>query len=161
MRVRELLQAELWSKRTSRKILVAFGIVVGLSVLACAVGYEVEVHWLTQGERVATKAALQEIDALQDAGPLSDEEVEARTQRAEAKVRAAENAATTYLDASVEMKLGFYLVTVKFGRAKTQQQRWMEKGFIEVMSGRKTDNVPALARDLMGEYRSALHEALD
>jgi hypothetical protein len=40
MKIRELLQTELWSKRTSRKILIVSGIVTALLLLVYGVGYE-------------------------------------------------------------------------------------------------------------------------
>ena len=106
MNIRELLQTELWSKRTTRKILVWSGLVFVVGFLALNGWHFVEIHWLTRGERDAAKAALAEIDALQDAGPLSDEEFQVRLKAAEAKVKLAEEQPETYRDNFTQMKLG-------------------------------------------------------
>jgi uncharacterized protein HemX len=108
--LREALQIEIWSKRTSRKILIIGGMVIALLLLAYGFGYEIEIHWLTQGEHDTARAALQQIDALQDARSLSDEEFEILAKQAEAKVKAAEDSARTSRDEVVAMQLGVYLI---------------------------------------------------
>jgi hypothetical protein len=62
MKIRELLQTELWSKRTSRRILVGIGILVVGFFFWCAI----EQYVLTPGERSAARAALVKVDELQD-----------------------------------------------------------------------------------------------
>src|ERR1700677_3065431 len=103
MNFRELLQIQIWSKRTTRKILVWFGIVFVIGFLALNGWHFVELHWLTGGERNAAKAALAQIEALQDAGTLSDDEFALKAKQAEAKVKAAQDAAVTYRDTFMEM----------------------------------------------------------
>jgi apolipoprotein N-acyltransferase len=109
MKVRELLQIEIWSKRTSRKILVWFGVVFGVLVVGFVSLYEIERHWLTPGERSAAKVALAQIDGLQDFASLSDEDFNAREKQAEAKVEDAKQAAVTERDDWVAFELSFYL----------------------------------------------------
>jgi hypothetical protein len=61
MKVRELLQIELWSKITSRKICIGIGIVIVGLFSWC----EVEKYWLTPGERDAGWTALAQIEELE------------------------------------------------------------------------------------------------
>jgi hypothetical protein len=72
MTLREVLQIELWSRETSRRILrsiwkVTKPVVAVLGVLILLVGitYTVESRWLTSGERKAGLEALAKIEELQ------------------------------------------------------------------------------------------------
>ncbi len=72
MNVRELLQTEIWSKETSRKILRRtwrivrpVAVVSGILVLLLAVVFAVEWYWLTSGERKAGRTALAKIEELE------------------------------------------------------------------------------------------------
>ncbi|MGO9777941.1 MAG: hypothetical protein ACLQGT_01105 [Terracidiphilus sp.] len=72
MKVRELLQIELWRKETSRKVLRRIwrvlkpvAIALGLLLVLLFVSYEVEIHWLTSGERQAGKVALAQVEKLE------------------------------------------------------------------------------------------------
>jgi hypothetical protein len=120
MKIRELLQTEIWNRRTTRKILVGFGIVFGVAAIGLGILYAVEVNWLTAGERNAAKAALTQIDALQDAGPLSDAEFKVRQEQTDAKVKAAQDAAETLKDDSTQETLFWYLAAVELERSKVQ-----------------------------------------
>ncbi|HEY4357562.1 MAG TPA: hypothetical protein VGN16_17550 [Acidobacteriaceae bacterium] len=106
MTVREVLQTELWSKRTSRKILIGFGIVV--AVLAVALG--IERYWLTPSERNAGRSALAAIDGLQHAEDMSHEVFHARDLMAKNQVDVASRAAWTGRDKVVVLLLENYLV---------------------------------------------------
>ena len=71
MGIREVSQAEIWSKETSRKILSRVwkvlkwaGISIGTVVAALALFVFVWTHWLTAKERNAGTTALAQIDAL-------------------------------------------------------------------------------------------------
>lgn len=83
MKLRELSQTELWSKRTARKVFVGIGIAFWILLLTAGVLYEVEMHWLTPGERSAAKAALVEIDALQNAETMNGEEFDLAEKKAQ------------------------------------------------------------------------------
>lgn len=147
MSARELLQAEVWSKETSWRILRWIGVVLGL-FLVCFIGwYEVEVHWITPGERDTARAALKEIDELEDASSLSQQEREARTKRAEDRVKLASEAARTYRDNFIQMKLGLYLVGVEMERDK--------------LHGKESPLIQSTLSDLKSNHRFALHKALD
>jgi hypothetical protein len=58
MKIRELLQTEIWSKRTSRKILVVTGIVLGILALGIGSLYEVNERWLTPREKSLAKGSV-------------------------------------------------------------------------------------------------------
>jgi hypothetical protein len=163
MKIRELLQTEIWSKRTSRKILVGSGIVFGLFLVCFAVWYEAEIHWLTSGERDAARVALKEIDALQDADSLNDQEFRDRSELAEAKVKLAEEAAATYRDNFIQMKLGLYLVSVETERWKIERQKLVLQGRISQgeQHGQQDEAIESLLRDLKRRHQLELHEVLD
>ena len=74
MKVRELLHIDLWSKRTSRKVFVGIGIVFVIVYAGNAALSVVERHWLTPGERSAARAALLQIDELQNLVQSSDQD---------------------------------------------------------------------------------------
>jgi hypothetical protein len=162
MKIRELLQTEIWSNRTSRKILVWLGIVC-CSIVVCLYSWrEVELHWLTSGERVAAKDALREIDALQDASSLSDQEFKERSKQAEAKVKLAGATAITYRDNFIQMKLGFYLVGVELDRRSIRTGGPVhEQAPQQEQSTKEHEAVISTLQDLKHQSRSDLHKALD
>jgi hypothetical protein len=72
MNFREILQIEIWSKRTTRKVVsglwrVLKPVMVGLGSAAVLlfVFYEVEARWLTSDERQAARAALAKAETLE------------------------------------------------------------------------------------------------
>jgi hypothetical protein len=123
MKVRKYLQTELWSKKTSWKLLVGSGLVTGFCVAGFVGWNEYEVHWLTSGEREASRAALAEIDSMRGAESLSDEAWEARIQQVRVKIEATRKEVRTYRDTQMEMELNFYLLRVHLDRRKHQRRR--------------------------------------
>src|SRR5258708_2164631 len=104
MEIRELLQKEIWSKRTARKILIGFGIVaVGFVVL-----FAIDRYWITPPERNAAKAALAQIDALQNPNHMSDAEYDAEALQAKGKVDSAVQMAWTTRDEWIAKQLWWY-----------------------------------------------------
>jgi len=128
MKIREILQIEIWSKRTSRKILVGIGIVVSLLTLGLFAWYEVECHWLTKGERIAASVALQRIDLLQGSDSLSDEEFKVRNDQVNSAVDAAEIAARTTKDELIAADLIMCSMKIESARMKMLKQRWIQQG---------------------------------
>jgi hypothetical protein len=63
MKIRELLQYELWSKRTTWKILVVLALVL---LLGYGIWRGYERFWISSGVRESGRAALAQIDALQE-----------------------------------------------------------------------------------------------
>jgi len=163
MNIRELLQIEIWSKRTSRKILVGFGVVFGTAVVGFAGLYVVERYWLTPGERSSAKAAMAQIDGLQDFSSLSDEDFDAREKRAEAKVEDAKHAAVTKRDDWIALDLSFYLDETQsdkreIGEALIFWQRHLPGGTAKTELGKKLDLSGTELRTLT---RFELHKILD
>ena len=122
MKVRELLQIEIWSKRTSRKILVWFGVVLAVVVVGYVFWGVLSWYWLTPGERNAARAALVQFDALQDSGSLSDEEFSARAKQAERSMDNAFRAAWTTRDRMIFFKLEGYQLDIVVKRWQMRRQ---------------------------------------
>ena len=163
MKVRELLQIEIWSKITSRKILVWFGIVIGVLVVGFVTLYEIERHWLTTGERSAAKAAIAQIDGLQDFASLSDEDFDAREKQAEAKVEDAKHAAVTKRDDWVALELSFYLEETQNDQREIREallfwEKHLPTGGSRTEFGKKLDLSGTEMRTLT---RMELHKLLD
>ncbi|MGA2635999.1 MAG: hypothetical protein ABSF16_17325 [Terracidiphilus sp.] len=123
MKVRELLQIELWSKEISRKILrrtwkilVRIGIVSGVIVLVLGIILVVELRWMTSGERKAATVALVEIDGLQNIDSLSEDDANAGLKRANEKLGLASQASWTIRDKSVVLSLSMYLWEIEHKR---------------------------------------------
>jgi hypothetical protein len=111
MEIRELLQIGRWSKRTTRRILVGFGAVVGL-VVGFGVLRVVQRYWLTPGERDAGKVALARIDALQKIESIRREDFDERNSGLAEELRTASEEAWTDRDNLVYSQLSlYYLVT--------------------------------------------------
>jgi len=110
MNVRELLQIELWSKRTTRRILTITGIATAALVLLLVVLFEVELHWLTPGERNAARAALVEIDLLQNAASMNGKEFDLEEEKAQLKFGTARDSTRTRRDREVVAVLSYYLI---------------------------------------------------
>jgi gluconate kinase len=148
MNVRELLQIEIWSKRTTRKILVGLVTVIGLIVVGFWVWNKVELHWLTSSERKAARAALADVDSMEDAAPLTDQEWEARKQRVKVEVEATAAAARTYRDTFMEMDLSTYFLKVEMDHVNLQRR----------MAGKKELHIFGSSTS---EIRLKLHKELD
>jgi hypothetical protein len=163
MNIRELLQIELWSKRTSRKILFVFGVVFAASAFGFFTWFEVEVHWLTNGERAAAKVAFQRIDALQHADPMSNEEFKIRSDEVDTAVSAAENAARTKKDESISVELMMCSMGAESVRMKKLKQGWIQQGKMsETAKDRELDDQIQLFTDsLVKQSCSQLHKELD
>jgi hypothetical protein len=159
MKVRELLQIELWSKRTSRKICIGIGIVfIGFGFWIWT-----DQHWLTPGERSAAKEALAQIDGLQDFAPLSDQDFDVREKQAEAKVEAAKHAAVTQRDKGLAFDLEVYLGETTIDRDEVRRallfwERHLPVGGSTTEFGKKLNLSGTELRTLT---RLELHKALD
>ena len=151
MNVRELLQIEIWSRRTSWKICIGIGLFIGVSLLALGARDLVERYWLTPGERSAARAALAEIDSLDDAEPLSDQVWQTRKQSAKAKVEATAKAARTYRDTFLEMDLGLYFLKVETDHLNLRRR----------LDGKQEVPVDSVFNGSTNDIRLRLHKELD
>ena len=158
MKTRELLQIELWSKRTTRKILVGLGIVY-LGVVAW---FAVDRYWLTPGERSAGRAALVQIDELQNFGSDGIEDFAVRARQAKEKLEAAQQAAWTMRDKAVATGLTAYLSLTLIDQEMQRRQS------IQPRHAFQTPADDAIAQGIVSSGKKAslsirleLHNALD
>ncbi len=128
MEVRELLRYEIWSKKTTQGILLGFGITVCSLLVTLKVWYEVDSHWLTNGEKAAAKAALQRIDMLQNSNSLTFQEYEVRSKASGIAVDAARLAARTSRDERTQMQLENCLVGFMTVREALIEQQLAQTG---------------------------------
>jgi hypothetical protein len=163
VKVRELLQIEIWSKKALRRILVGFGIFIVVLVIGFGVLYEVAYHWLTPGERRTGSAVLAQIDAIQNLETMSRDDFEAREIGLPERMRAANDAARTIRDMEVSATLFVYLLKTERERADVWEQNHLKAGDPSV-----TDSDRELRwKKIEGEkkqlrfYRAVLHKALD
>jgi hypothetical protein len=162
MNIRELLHIVFWSKQTSRKILVVSGIVLAVSALGLFAWYEVEVHWLTPGERSAAKAALVEIDALQNAETMNGEEFDLAEKKAQQRFQAVRDAQRTYRDMEVGAALSTYFILTTYRWDEARYELEFPISSSEIDANRRSEiehrqsNIEERKR-----LRSALHKELD
>jgi hypothetical protein len=159
MKIREILQIELWSKRTSRKILAGIGVVI----VAVFVWAAVEQYWLTPGEHNAGNVALSEIDLLQSMESASNGDFYARADEAEGKVEIARLAARTTRDKNIAFDLSGYLLLTRMHRDDLARRERLKKRNdprlnSDLESDKDLDSQSEETRQLM---RSLLHRALD
>ncbi len=105
MNVRTLLQTELWSEETSRRILrrtwkIArpVAVVSGILALLLAFVFVVEWRWLTTGERKAGQAALAKIEELEQLETNASDGFDAINSQAKALTTVAGQKAWTLRD---------------------------------------------------------------
>jgi hypothetical protein len=165
MKVRELLQTEIWSKETSRKVLakvrkvlLRISIVVGILVVVLGIVLAVEMSWLTAGERKVATAALAETDAMQNLVQASGSDFEARDQHAKEMVAAADRASLTLRDKSVAFDLSYYLSETEMARRDIEMRVLMQQKKIHRSDEwLKLDrNSDALNLQIRSEFRSAV-----
>jgi ABC-type Na+ efflux pump permease subunit len=163
MKIRELLQYELWSKRTTRKILVGIGIVVAVVALGLGAWSVVSRVWLTPEERRAARIALKQVDALQSTGSLSNEEYAKLDGQATKSVDDALQAALTRRDRAIARKLLIYetvttLERFDAERAELAKQRHLPPPDSDPIQRESMDSI----RSIEGSNSSrVLHQILD
>jgi len=118
MKVRELLQTEIWSKRTTRRIWKVVGTVLVVALFC----FVVNRFWLTPSERKVARVALNLIDALENSDGLAKEEFDSRSDRAREAVEIAERKAWTARDKTVFELLSIYLDMVKLERSQLDRK---------------------------------------
>ena len=163
MKVRELLQVELWTKRTSRKILVGFGIVFGIAVVGLGALFAFERYWLTKGERNAARVALAQIEALQNCVSCSDQEFAAKDKQVEGAVEIASQSAVTDRDDSVSIALLGYLSIIESERQEPQLRRMMQERHLSIPNSDPVleERIRSTEKETKRLLHSVLHKALD
>jgi hypothetical protein len=163
MKIRELLQIEIWSKRTTPKVIAGIGIVVAFVALGFGAWSVVSRNWLTPEERRAAKVALKQVDALQNTGSLSNEEYAKLDKQADGSVEDALQAALTRRDKAVAMKLLIYqtattLERFEATRAELAKQRHLPPPDSDPTQRESLDVI----KSMQGPNASkALHQILD
>jgi hypothetical protein len=131
MKVRELLQIELWSKSTSWKICLGL---VGFVVLGLPGVYAVERFWISPAERSESQRALAKAELLEKSDSLGDKEFGEKAQQAEQEIEVATGKARTYRDVDVTFQLSRYLHFLLLERIQAHKengpglsQTWRDK----------------------------------
>jgi hypothetical protein len=163
MNVREILQNVFWSKKALRRILIGFGVVVGVLVVGYRILYEVEWHWVSPGERRTARAALAQIDAIQNVETISRDDFEARESGLKQKLRAARGAGWTNRDIGVYGILDAYIEGTEQERADVWELNYLKAGgrsISESDRGLSWEKVAA-EKEQLRYYRALLHKDLD
>jgi hypothetical protein len=176
MNVRELLQTEIWSKETSRKILrrvwrivKPVAIVSGFLVLLLAVAFAVEWFWLTGGERNAGRTALAKIEELEQLERNRTGDFDAMNSQAKALVRVADQKAWTLRDRRTAVAVGLYRweLETEHQNRLLELQIWQiekEKHLVLPADQRYQDleeKSRALQAQVLSSWRSLSHKELD
>jgi|ERR1035438_2289801 hypothetical protein len=127
MKIRELLQIDLRSKRTTRNFLVGFGFVCAIAAVGFVVLCVVELYWLTPGECLAAREALVQVDALQNLDSTNNQDFVAKSKLAEGKVKIAVQAALTVRDEKISSALDAYLIMTVSNRYDVQDPWLMQQ----------------------------------
>jgi hypothetical protein len=151
MNVRELLQTEIWSKRTTRKLLI------GLAVVICvSVSWEtLDQTWITPPERVAAKAALQQIEMLQK---VSEQDFGSSERKASEAVDVAEKAAWTTRDLKLATTLSGYLDIYRIHQDGAKLEDSLGKIGRQDLAKKLAGENSKVVLDLLGK---TLHDVLD
>ncbi|MGB8030650.1 MAG: hypothetical protein WCF30_13435 [Terracidiphilus sp.] len=163
MKIREFLHYEIWSKRTSRRVLVVSTVVLAVLILGLFALNAVNRNWLTPGERKAAKAALIQLDALQDSGPLSNKDFSVRAKQVGREIDEAHRAAWTTRDRIIVLKLMDYQLDIVVMRMQMQRQELtQQRKNSSADFDRKLDELmKSSGTNADGLDRLALHKELD
>jgi hypothetical protein len=163
MKIRELLQTEIWSKRTTRKILVRSGSVLGVVVVVFAIWLAVEWYWFTPGERKSSRAAIAQIDSMQALEPMSQPQFDSMAREAKEKVEGAKQAAWTIRDKDVAYALEAYLFLTTTEQECLQRRREIELKYpsLALSDVETAQEITTANRQARGTVRITLHSYLD
>ena len=163
MNLRELLRTELWSKRTTRKILVRSGLVLGVVVVVLAIWLSAEWYWLTPGERKSSKAAIAQIDSMQAFESMSQPQFDSMAKQAEEKVEVAKHAAWTIRDKDAAYSLEAYLFLTTTEQEGLQRRREIDLKYPKLaLSDMETAQEMATTnKQARNTIRVMLHSYLD
>jgi hypothetical protein len=182
MKIRELLQKQIWSKEASRKILRPFGKFLKWAgivsvALAAVIGIvvAVELSWLTGGERKAARDALVQIQALEKLEIGANGEsvdvswtlnYDAAEQLAKTAVSNATFRAWTVRDRQVAVMLSGYLWEIEdyrkadlFAKTLSESNELPPEENANVDKFKQREHSSQLL--LFGLWRSKLHKQLD
>ena len=159
MKFRELLQIEIWSKRTTRKILVGIGIVLA-GYFAWAAIWE---YWISPGERSAGKEALIQIETLQKLDPEAGKDFELGVQQARQKIETARAAAWTTRDSFLTLDLSMYLLTTEVDRKSPALREKLLQGKASSFDSRLRliEKLDSTNTESEAQLSARLHKELD
>jgi hypothetical protein len=152
MNVRELLRHEIWSTRTTWKILIVSAVVLisGYGILR---GYEL--YWITSGVRESGRTAFEQIEELQELSTSCDEAgFKTNAESADSEIRIAEERVHTYRDIEIMSRLTDYLMSVRISHLWICRQS----------STKRFEEKNSQLRDLYNreaQLRQRLHKELD
>jgi hypothetical protein len=136
MNVRELLRYELWSRRTTWKILI-------VSTVVLALGYGIwqayDRYWITSGVREPGRKALAQIDELQTLTASCDASFDAKAQWVDREIKAGDQKAHTFRDFAALFQLTEYLGNTRLkhlrdcGRDAGEQKSAKLKSFVDIL----------------------------
>jgi hypothetical protein len=163
MSVRKILQTVIWSKRALRRILIGFGVLIGVLFVGYRVFYETEMRWLTSGERQTGRAVLAQIDSIQDLETISREDFEARERGLSDRLDAARDAARTMRDRVVYSTLYSYLEDTEQERADVWELNYLKAGGRSVSESDRGLSWEKVADEKKGlrYWRAILHRQSD
>jgi hypothetical protein len=159
MKIRELLQMEIWSKRTHRRLLIGFvTVVAGVLIWAWIDGI-----WLTGNERGAARNALALVDDLKAHASEDDQkDFDRRSEQAKQAVDVVAKAGYTGRDEQVSSGLRWYFDLVAFERI--QKSRGLSRQASASFGDRETQttsNANLILREEEVFNVGALHHTLD
>ncbi len=157
MKIRELLQTEIWSKRTTWKILVGVGIVIA----GCLAWAAVEEHWISPGEHKAGRQALAQIEALKKIDPEKDKDFELGVQQAKRKIETAKKAAWTTRDTFLTLDLSMYLLMTEVDRKSPGIREKLLQGKALDSGQRLFEKLKSTSAELNAQLSVRLHKELD
>ena len=163
MKIPELLQIELWSKRTSRRLFVGIGIVFVVAFVGVGALSAIGKHWLTPGERKAAKIALQQIEELPKGNSASYDELFAMHKTERKAIAIAEAEAVTEKDHTTVMQLEACVSEVNSDRliVMLRQTRAGEATPEQMESRVEFLSRASKSRDLAHGICKAIHQTLD
>jgi hypothetical protein len=110
MTLRELLQIELWSKRTTVKIIVISAVV---PILGFGFWRTYDRYWITSGVREQGRKALAQIDELQKLSTSCDADFKAKEESADRELKIADQKEHTFRDITVLFQLMDYFESTR------------------------------------------------
>jgi hypothetical protein len=119
MKVRELLQIEIWSKRTHGRLVIGFV----TAIVGVLIWLWIDGVWLTGRERKAARSALVLVDGLKAQVSEDDQkDFDKRLEQAKRAVDAADQAGWTGRDKQISLALRWYFDLVTFDRIQRSRR---------------------------------------
>jgi hypothetical protein len=105
MKIRELLQTEIWSRKTTQRLVLGILVAGLLMVFGLKAWRSYQYYWLTDNERSTARIALQEIDKVRLANTVSWEDLDVIEKPMKKAIASADAAAFTKRDQITVMQV--------------------------------------------------------